>query len=68
MRNTRLIIALYRDLSTGMGKFLMFHVKRFDKKAKNFTPTSVIHTESGLQRFCKYGQMDIEKLYNVSRG
>ncbi len=46
----------------------MFHVKLFDKKSRNFTLTSEAGTGSKPQRFCKYGQTDIEKLYNLNRG
>ena len=46
----------------------MFHVKLFDKKSQNFTPTSEASTGNGLQRVCKYRQMDSKILYNVSRG
>ncbi len=63
-----MIIALYRDLSTGLGKNLVFHVKLFDKKAQKFIPTPETYTACGLQRFFKYGQTDSKILYNVSRG
>ena len=46
----------------------MFHVKLFDKRPQNFTPTSETCTGRGLQRFCKYGQTDSKNLYNLSRG
>lgn len=61
MRNTRLIIALYRDLSTGLEKNLVFHVKLFDKKAQKFIPTPEICTGSDPQCVCKYVQMDRKK-------
>ena len=38
----------------------MFHVKLFDKRPQNFTPTSETCTGHGPQRFCKYGQTDGE--------
>ena len=45
----------------------MFHVKLSDKRPQKFTPTSETRTGRGLQRISKSVQMDIGKLYNLSR-